>query len=179
MLKNCVLSSSSWHICGCCYLRCTHRLHPVLAALGTVCVSVKSQATGIPNSPRGWEIAGKAIRKWYYTLQTMVQRGRKNAFHDPNKSEVTNLQILYRQMAQFHQEQTRSNQYFCVCSRHVASRCKMPIQKGCLQQVKRFRVLWRKSVTSPQHSQQHATTKIKTSHQSCHKMTVWSLPHLY
>lgn len=106
--------------------------HPQAASnaccsLRSVCASVKSQTIAIPKSPRGWEIAGKVIRKCHHTLQTMLQRGRKNIFYDPNKCEGTNLQLLYRQMAQFHQEQTRSNQYFCVCYRHVTSRCKMPI----------------------------------------------------
>lgn len=38
MLKNWILSPSPWHICACCYLRSTHRLHPMLAALGVLFV---------------------------------------------------------------------------------------------------------------------------------------------
>lgn len=96
-------------------------------SFSSVCASVKSQTTAIPKSPRGWEVAGKVIRKCHYTLQTTVQRGRKNMSHDPSKCRVTDLQLLYTKMARFHQEETRSKQYFCVCSRHVTSRCKMPI----------------------------------------------------
>lgn len=63
MLKNCGLSPSPWHICIyhiCCYLRSTHRLHPMLAALWDLFVH-QWRATAIPKSPRGWEIAEKAI----------------------------------------------------------------------------------------------------------------------
>lgn len=120
ILKNCVLSPSPLAYLWLLQFKEQPQAAPnACCSLSSVCASVKSQATAISKSPRVLGDYRKAIRKCHYTLQTMEQRGRKNMFYDPNKCEVTNLQLLYRQMAKFHQEQTRSNQYFWVCSRQM------------------------------------------------------------
>lgn len=117
ILKIRFLSPSLWNIkcCGCCYLSRTHRLHPMFVALQGLFLH---QWRARPQKYWICLVAGRLKGKPLWNVITLYkprckERGKTDA-SIPNKCSVTYLKILYRKMAQFSWEQTRSNQSISV-----------------------------------------------------------------
>lgn len=70
--------SSPWHICGCYYLRSTHRLHPMLAALSVLFVHQwRARPQQYQNHPGAGRLQGKSLGNVITLYKPRCKEGEK------------------------------------------------------------------------------------------------------